>query len=296
MKEKMISKIEIRLSDNIYIQTIIYKNIFNVFAITGGYVQILYNFFSLICFIYNKYKFETIIINDLIGWEIKYHRKSATYINDKRNTVFIDNSKKANNEKKITEISQNDKSNIAVKRSSVCVESLLHLKSKKSNNIPGINEFIQFSFMDQSNNISKAEISPNTPVNKILDQSLMSINKSLNRSINKSLNKSLNHSPNRNIHQNRIIRSYSNFFNNLRKKKTKKIQLNILDYYCFGKISKNKEIELLNKCLSIYKEKLDLINLFKDLLMVDTFLKENIHYEKNGANEELNLYSNKKII
>lgn len=49
-KEKMISKIEIRLSDNIHIQRRIYQNIFNAFAITGGYAQILYNFF--LCYVY----------------------------------------------------------------------------------------------------------------------------------------------------------------------------------------------------------------------------------------------------
>jgi hypothetical protein len=304
IKEKMISKIEIRLSDNIHIQRRIYQNIFNAFAITGGYAQILYNFFSLLCLFYNKYKFEIIIINDMIGWEIKSDRKSATYINDKRNTLFVDNSKFGlNNNKKLKDINQKDNINFLdnnnLKRGSLCIESLLHLKSKKSNNFPSINDFVQFSFMDQSNNVSKDEISPNTPVNaraprekSLFDQSMMSMNRSLNRSINKSINQSIN----RSINKSRIFRSYSNFFNILRKRKVKKIKLNVFDYYyCLGNTKKQKEIELLKKCSSIYKERLDSINLFKDLLILDNFFKENVHYEKNGANEELNFFSNKKI-
>ena len=302
-KEKMISKIEITLSDSIHIQKRIYQNIFNVFSITGGYVQILYIFFSLLCLIYNKYKFDIIIVNDLIGWEIKYHRKSATYINDKRNTIFVDNTKNGvNNNKKAKGNNQNDQSNNPdnnLKRSSFCIESLLHLKSKKSNNFPFIGDFAHFSFMNQSNNnFSKAEMNPNSPSkvkagekNNNFDQSLLSMNRSLNKSINKSINQSMNRSLNRN----RMIRSYSNFLNILRKRRIKKIKLNIFDYYCLGNYNKNKEIDLLNKCLSIYKERLDLINLFKDLLILDNFLKENLHYDKNGANEELNL-SNKNII
>jgi hypothetical protein len=304
IKEKMISKIDIRLSDSIHIQKRIYQNIFNVFAITGGYIQILYNFFSLLCIIYNKYKFEIMIVNDLIGWEIKYlMRKRASFINDKRNTIFVDSSKIGiNNNIKAKGINQKENFKITdnnLKKGSVCIESLLHLKSKKSNNIPFINDFVHFSFMDQSNNVSKDEINPNNPERfrfvgekSIFDQSLLSMNRSLNRSINKSINQSVN----RSINKSRLLRNYSNFFNILRKRKDKKINLNIFEYYFLGKTNKNKEFELLNKCSSLYKERLDLINVFKDLLLLDIFLKENLHYVKNGANEELNFYSNKKII
>lgn len=303
IKEKIISKIKIRLSDSIHIQKRIYQNIFNVFAITGGYIQIIYNLFSLACLIYNKYKFEITIINDLIGWEIKYHRKSASYINDKRNTIFVDNSKNGiNNNKKSKDNNQNEileNLDNNMKRSSICIESILRLKSKKSNRFPFMNDFAHFSFMDQSNNVSKAEKSPNSPSKvkvandkNAFDQSMMSMNRSLNKSINKSLNQSIN----RSLNGSRIVKSYSNFFNILRKRTIKKIKLNVFEFYCLGNNSKKNEFELLKKCSSIYKERLDLINLFKDLLILDNFLKESLHYEKNGANEELNFLSNKKII
>ena len=47
-KEKIISKMNIRLSDGIHIQKRIYKNLFDVLAITGGYMNTIYCLLYLI--------------------------------------------------------------------------------------------------------------------------------------------------------------------------------------------------------------------------------------------------------
>ena len=121
-------------------------------------------------------------------------------------------------------------------------------------------------------------------------------NQSINLSVNKSINKSVNKSLNRNIHKtSKFIRSYSIFYDNSKKKKMKDVKLNIFWFY-FGKIfNKKKEFELLNKCTSLYKEKMDLINLFRDLVTFESVLQDSFHFEKNGLNDEIKIFSNKKI-
>ena len=321
-KEKIISKINIRLSSGIHIQKRTYKNIFDVLAVTGGYMNILYYFFYLMSFIYNKFKFEKIIVSNLVNMDLKYEKKIPPKINLKRNsTIFLNNyskelDKQSGQEKKKMSNYQNENKNLPIKsidRRSVCIENILHFNSKKSINIPLMNDNTQFSFMNQSNNASRAEIMQGQSELKVLnkrnngdqsmnfgDQSLnisinKSMNKSVNKSVNKSINRSINRSLNRNIHHHiKLERKYSIFADNSRIKKTKEV--NFFDFY-FGKcLSKKKELEFLNKCSSFYKERMDLINLFKVQLIFETFFKINFHLEKNGLNKEIKMFSAKKKI
>jgi hypothetical protein len=320
-KEKIISKINIRLSSGIHIQKRTYKNIFDVLAVTGGYMNILYYFFYLMSFIYNKFKFEKIIVNNLVNMDLKYEKKIPPKINLKRNsTIFLNNNskdldKKSGKENNKMNNYQPEKNYLPVKSidgRSVCIENIFRFNSRKSINIPLMNDNTQFSFMNQSNNASRAEIMQGQSELKVLnkrnngdqsmnfgDQSLnisinKSINKSVNKSVNKSINRSINRSLNRNIHHHiKLERKYSIFADNSRIKKTKEV--NFFDFY-FGKcLSKKKELEFLNKCSSFYKERMDLINLFKVQLIFETFFKSNFHLEKNGLNEEIKMFSLKKI-
>ena len=319
---KIISKINIGLRNGIHIQKRIYKNIFDVLAITGGYMNIIYCLFYLISFIYNNFKFETLIVNSLLNMDIKYEKKYPSRFKDKRNnTIFIDNSNKELcninlQGNKVTDIQKpSEKIDMPItnfKRGSLRIESLFRFKSKKNitNKISLFNDISQFSFMDHSNNASRAEIMPRPVEMKLVgsrnfgEQSMnfgnqsinLSINKSINKSIDKSINKSENKSLNRSMHKSsKFIRNYSIFYDNLKKKKMKDVKLSIFGFY-FGKIlNKKKELELLNKCTSIYKEKMDLINLFRDLVIFENVLQDSFHFEKNGLNDEIKIFSSKKI-
>ena len=73
----------------------------------------------------------------------------------------------------------------------------------------------------------------------------------------------------------------------------KRLNINIFQYFCFRKLVKRKkDIEIFDKSSFIYKERMDFINLFRDLLVYENCLKENFHLEKNGPNEEEKFYSN----
>jgi hypothetical protein len=252
--------------------------------------------------------------------DIKYEKKFPSRYYDKRkSTIFRDNSNieienKNFSGNKVTDIQQpSEKINMPInnfKRGSFCIESLFHFNSKKNNNkISLINDMAQFSFMNHSNNASRAEIIPRPVELKMVgsrnfgdqsnygNQSInLSINKSINKSVNKSVNRSVNKSLNRSIYKSsKLIRNYSIFYDNSKKKKIKDIKLDIFGFY-FGKIfRKKKELEILNKCTLIYKEKMDSINLFRDLVIFENVLKDSFHFEKNGLNDEIKIFSNKKI-
>ena len=319
--DKIISKISIALRNGIHLQKRIYKNIFDVLAITGGYMNAIYCLFFLISFIYNNFKFETIIVNSLLNMDIKYEKKFSTFSDKRNSTIFIDNSKKEKDntnmaENRVTEIQQpSEKINMPItnyKRGSFCIENLFHFNSKKNinNKISLINNMAQFSFMDHSNNASRAEIIPRQAELSLIgnrnggEQSMnfgnqsinVSVNKSINKSVNRSVNKSVNKSLNRSMNKNsKLIRSYSIFYDNSKKKKMKDAKLNIFGFY-FGKVfNKKKELELLNKYTSIYKEKMDLINLFRDLVIFESVLQDSFHFEKNGLNDEIKIFSDKKL-
>ena len=57
------------------------------------------------------------------------------------------------------------------------------------------------------------------------------------------------------------------------------LYFNIFHYYCFGKcFRKKKEIELYNLGLSVYKKRMDIINVFTLLLFTE---KNCLHVEEN---------------
>ena len=241
--DKIISKINIRLSDGIHIQKRIYKNFFDVLAITGGYMNVIYCLIYLVSFIYNNFKFEKIIVSSLLNMDIKYEKKFASRFFNKRNsTIFIDNTNKniENNNtpgnRAIDIQPQSEKINIPLskfKRGSVCLESLFHFNSKKNNRLSFINNAAQFSFMDYTNNASRAEIIPKPVELKLMgrnfgEQSMnygnqsmnLSVKKSVSKSVNKSVNQSVNKSLNKSAHKSsKMIRSYSIFYDNSKRKK-----------------------------------------------------------------------------
>ena len=78
------------------------------------------------------------------------------------------------------------------------------------------------------------------------------------------------------LHQKNIIIKEKQKEENDIKKYTNKIDFNIFDYYCLRKISrKKKDIELFNLGLSLYKKRMDIINIFSFLLLSENKFLEN---------------------
>lgn len=128
------------------------------------------------------------------------------------------------------------------------------------------------SLIEQSfNNISKIEMYPKSTGFNIINPDNLSFNQGSNKFIfnNNSLNRN------------------STIFNESKKKELKDIHFNIFDYYCFRRCNdkKRKKINTFYKCISLYKEQMDIINIFKDFLKNRTNL-----FEKRTLNDEIKIF------
>ena len=82
---------------------------------------------------------------------------------------------------------------------------------------------------------------------------------------------------------NRMISKSNSSFEKEREKNNSdyndNISFNLFHYYCllgnFCEKGKEKEIELFNSGISLYKKRLDIVNVFTFLLLIDNFLVEN---------------------
>ena len=303
-KGKSICKIEIRLSDNIHVQRRIYKKFSSALSTTGGYMQMIYTIFMLLSLIPNQFKLETIIVNGLLklsasnkeaNLSIQYHLNKENNRNSRNSNIIIDNGNSFLNrriqnsnwnsninmnleEEKISKISNNineqkDESNQIIKIRKHRRNSLIN----ENISIPSINKEKdkdkENSLIDQSfNNISKNEIYPKSTGFNIINPDNLSFNKNSNKKlfINNNLNKK---------------NSFN--FNKEKTEESKEINFNIIEYYCFRKCldKKKKKIDTFNKCILLYKEQMDIINIFKDFLKNRTNL-----FEKRTLNEEMKIF------
>ena len=299
-KGKSICKVEIRLSDNIHVQRRIYKKFASALSTTGGYMQLIYTIFMLLSLIPNQFKLETIIVNGLLNLcainkeanaSIKYHLNSR---NSQISNMIIDNGKSKINrrfqnsnfnsnisnleEEKISKFSNN---NIEQKDEPITI-----LKLKKNNQInlikdnPSLNKENEKekekenSLIDQSiNNISKIEMYPKSTGINLINPDKYSFNKSSNKKL---------------FAHNNSNKNNNNFtINRTKTQDIKEINFNIFQYYCFRKCydKKKKKLDTFNKCILLYKEQMDIINIFQDFLKNRTNL-----YEKHSLNEDMKIF------
>ena len=303
-KGKSICKIEIRLSDNIHVQRRIYKKFASALSTTGGYMQLIYTIFMLLSLIPNQFKLETIIVNGLLrlsesskeaNLSIQYHLNKEYRNSRNSNPIIVNgnglingrfqNSNMNSNlnmnleEEKISKISNNnneqkDESNLIIKmkknnhrnsliKENISIPSINKEKDKEKDN----------SLFDQSfNNISKIEINPKSTGFNIINPDNLSFNKSSNKKsfINNNYNK-----------KNSLI------LNKTKSQEMKEVNFNIIEYYCCRRCldKKKKKIDTFNKIIMLYKEQMDIINIFKDFIKNRTNL-----FEKKTLNEEMKIF------
>ena len=263
-------------------------------------LQMIYTIFMLLSLIPNQFKLETIIVNGLLNLcainkeanaSIKYHLNSR---NSQISNMIIDNGKSKINrrfqnsnfnsnisnleEEKISKFSNN---NIEQKDEPITI-----LKLKKNNQInlikdnPSLNKENEKekekenSLIDQSiNNISKIEMYPKSTGINLINPDKYSFNKSSNKKL---------------FAHNNSNKNNNNFtINRTKTQDIKEINFNIFQYYCFRKCydKKKKKIDTFNKCILLYKEQMDIINIFQDFLKNRTNL-----YEKHSLNEDMKIF------
>ena len=253
-----IMSIQIRLSDNIHVQNREYRKMHNVFATTGGYMQMLNTIFSLLIIFPNKFFYDNIIVNNLFDFDLN---KNKIHIKRSVKPLKIIKRKYMSDLEFLKKESSNIKSNINLKTfnrdENVNNESRSENKSRsifKSN--MKFDKSMNMSAYEKINYASKIDIIPFTTDLKILNNNkLILVRKSKK---NEKSTKEMN-----------ATEEGHNYIH---------FNLNICDYLCLGRYKKNnKNYNLFNKATLIFKQKLDIINIFNYILQSEKIKEEIIN-------------------
>jgi hypothetical protein len=257
-----------------------------MFSLIGGYMQLLSTVFSLIS-ILTGLDLEVKILNNLFNFNLKQNKMTI-----KINNIKDFNANKHKSYKNFPYVPKN----LSIKK----------MRKQFSNNI-NIN-------INNSNNnnvsISKNILFENTPKNRNIVPILNKINKigknagesqiMLNNNIDNNQNTLFSQKKNQkknsdfnismrtkslknekkiyfrpiNVYTDSVRISYRDMNSNI-EEEDKNIHLNLVNYYCCGSICrKKKHIELFDIGVSLYRRRMDIINVFTILLINEkTFLK-----------------------
>ena len=255
---KAMCSIDFRLDELFYIQKRTYSKIQEAFSIIGGYMQLTSNIFSLISFLSNRIFPELKILNGIFDYNL----------NNKKITMKIKTLK-----------------DLTIKHSS----NNLYFPSKNNKNIEANNVTQNNNINSSGNKLIEIDNNPNHSyfINN-RKSSIFNAVKKKEKENEKNNSKSLYKiklalcDQNENYNKNAIFhKSYryscGNFFQNKLKyannmdfleEYVDTINFNFFDYYCWRKLSRKKnDIELFKIGLSLYKKRMDIINVFTFLLL-----------------------------
>jgi hypothetical protein len=277
-----------------------------VFATTGGYMQLIYSIFALISLLTKKMNIEKKLLNSLFYFNIKQkkvilsieYKKKLNYTTTgayaektddeikgprqitknfdiNKNSNFIPYlAKKSPMIKKYSKFMKSDKNNS--KRGD---RLMLSLPRKSVSYAKGIK--LQKLFNGQNDASIDGLISNSLYQNNSKQKNMISHKVSFNQDNN-----------NLNLAQiNRLyIRSQSNDSENLKKLAKENfcnITFNLFEYYCFWKYTKKKiQIELFKFAYKFFKSQMDIINFFNIIILTQIMMKKQSN-EKNDFLSEI---------
>ena len=290
IQEKQIYTIQIRLDDNIHIQKRSYQKISEIISLIGGYMQLLSTVFSLISILTNL-DLEVKILNNLFNFNLKQNKM----------TIKINNIKDFNsNKSKYKNFFYTTKKSFIFRKIKQSHQNLNDITNNNSShnsiikkNIIGLDlESLNKNIISNSNNNGKC--------NNIFENGEKSSNIIINNnSKNNNNRKSLFHYQFDNINNSKInglnertksfrsegkiyfrplrmITNKSRITKNIDTNKNEdnnNIHLNLINYYCCGNICKKKKhIELFDIGVSLYRKRMDIINVFTILLLSEKMM------------------------
>ena len=282
---------QLKLDDNINVQTRSYIKIPEIFSTIGGYMQLMNTAFLLLTIIVNKFNLELKIINSIFKFNLKKKKliMKLQKLND-YDDLHISNISNIHtpvvNFKKMTNITQH----------------LDLLDNKSKNSLMKENEINNISLLNFSENNNELD---NNNKNKITilkkhkrkSNALPIENSKMENTKDKMSKKNLRLSQDH-IKENGTNFNKKNFFNELSYKDfNDKIELNMFDYCCCHLVyeKRHKIIELYNITNSFFRKKLDVVNVFNLLLLIEKNLLKNNSEFVHTINEELeNTFGPKK--
>ena len=280
----------IRLDDNIYFQKRTYTKMAEVFATTGGYMQLLYTVFGLISILTKKMNIEKKLLNSLFYFNIKQkkvilsieYKKKLNYVTSKS---FIE--KTDNPIKETSEISKNNYKNKNINfipylaKKSPIIKQYSKMKSDKNNknkllSIP--RKSVSFARDDQIHKIINGQ--NDASIDGLINNSIISKN-NLAKHTSIQPNKTYDNKKNElnKAQINRIyIRSKSKESDNsvkYEKDNVCNIKFNIFQYYCLWRYTnRNIHIELFKFAYNFFKSQMDIINFFNIIILTQIMMKK----------------------
>ena len=296
----------IRLEDNIYFQKRTYKKMAEVFATTGGYMQLIYSIFALISLLTKKMNIEKKLLNSLFYFNIK-QKKVILSIEYKKKLNYTTTGAYA--EKTDDEIKgpRQITKNFDINKNSNFIPYL----AKKS---PMIKKYSKFMGSDKNNSKRGGRLMLSLPRKSVSYAKGIKLQKLFNgqndASIDGLISNSLyqNNSKQKNMISHKVsfnqdnnnlnlaqinrlyIRSQSNDSENLKKLAKENfcnITFNLFEYYCFWKYTKKKiQIELFKFAYKFFKSQMDIINFFNIIILTQIMMKKQSN-EKNDFLSEI---------
>ena len=308
---KEILTLTIRLDDNIYFQKRAYKKMAEVFATTGGYMQLLYTVFGLISLLTKKMNIEKKLLNSLFYFNIKQKKVILSIEYKKKLNYATSGSFKGKMFNDIKDIKEINKTNDKAKNINyipyLANKSPLYrkyskvVKSDKNNrneklisslqrkSVSFVNENKLHKLFNGQNDASRdvlIEISKNQKNNNGIKHTQLHQNK---LTFNDNNENDLN-----NIQINRLfIRSKSKESEELKKFEKENfcnINFNIFEYYCFSKFTKKKiQIELFRFAYRFFKSQMDIINFFNIIILTQIMMKKQSNEKQDFLSEIVEL-------
>ena len=302
---KEILTAQIRLQDSIYFQKRSYSKMSQVFSTTGGYMQVISTFFSLISLLTKKISLEKKLLNSLFNFNIKNkkiilcveYQKRLDYnttLNKGRDSNFIPYEAK----KSIISNMRRRRNSILILDKNDTISPALKKGISKDNQIlKNVQNYRNNRFKEDMNEIFKKlskEKEQNTNINN------HSINRSKVEMLNKEENSNFNQMSeffDRNIEK-KIPNNLSNFnlikdFKIVDKGNCATIHFNLFDYYCLRRFSKKRtEIELFKFGINFYKSQMDIINFFNIMFLTQIMLTQKSEKKHNILSQKIELSIN----
>ena len=260
---KEVCVIQIRLDDNIEVQKRTYTKLPEIFSKIGGYMQLISTVFSLLSMVINKIGPEIKILNGIFNFNIKKNKMMMkihslkdfnlmTFSRKSKINLLSPSIEKKNYKKDYKEIINMSKNKMILD------------KNDSITPITIINNKCEVNSQKRKNNKNEED---NLKISLLINNSKSNKN---NRTLSKQYKISLDEKENG--------KNYMKEFNG-------NINFNLFDYYCLRKISsKKKEIELFNKGSTLYRRRMDIINVFTLLLLTEEKLLNN-EQKKNKIKE-----------
>ena len=278
---KAMISIAFRLDDLINIQKREYMKIKEVFSIIGGYMQLLSALFNLLTFLSNKFIPHLKIVNGIFNFNLKQNKMimkinsvkdlNLTYFSKNCNDCIIfpssKNKIKKNNYNNINNISNNISNNTLIGIDNNENSPVINIinKKKNKNSVVHKSDNSKNFLMDKKNKRNSSHVSRH-----------QSPEKSINSQKQKYIHRIGSYYPNKleSIEEKRENDYESGkYINKILKEIIDHININMFEYYCLKSLSKKRnEIELFNVGLSLYKKRMDIVNVFTLLLLTEKYL------------------------